>query len=60
MSANIGAIDGAQLFQADDKPLYRRAFGCNIAILGFSLLLAIGRYAHERYQRRKNSEVAKW
>jgi hypothetical protein len=57
MSANIGAIYGAQLFQADDRPLYRRAFACNIGILGAALLLAIGRYAHERYQRRKNSEV---
>lgn len=53
MSANIAAIYGAQLFQADDKPLYRRAFGLNIGILGLGLLLAGGRYAHEQFVRRR-------
>lgn len=58
MSANIAAIYGAQLFQADDKPLYRRAFGLNIGILAFALVLAGLRYAQERYQRwRKREET---
>jgi hypothetical protein len=52
MSANIAAIYGAQLFQADDKPLYRRAFASNIGILGFALVLAIGLYIHQRHRQR--------
>jgi hypothetical protein len=53
MSANIGAIYGAQIFQADDKPLYRRAFAVNIGLLAFALVLAGIRYAHEVYTVRK-------
>ncbi|KAF6821161.1 alternative sulfate transporter [Colletotrichum musicola] len=53
MSANIAAIYGAQLFQADDKPLYRRAFDSNIGILSFALALACIRYGHEVYQKRR-------
>lgn len=54
MSANIGAIYGAQIFQEDDKPLYRRAFAVNIGLLAFALLLAIVRFGHERYQSRRS------
>ncbi|VUC27269.1 unnamed protein product [Clonostachys rosea] len=53
MSANIGAIYGAQIFQEDDKPLYRRAFAVNIGLLAFALLLAIVRFGQERYQARR-------
>ncbi|KAF3797739.1 MFS transporter prlL [Colletotrichum gloeosporioides] len=53
MSANVAAIYGAQLFQADDKPLYRRAFDSNIGILAFALVLACIRYGHEFYQKRR-------
>ncbi|KAH0422345.1 alternative sulfate transporter [Colletotrichum camelliae] len=53
MSANIAAIYGAHLFQADDKPLYRRAFDSNIGILAFALVLACIRYGHEVYQKRR-------
>lgn len=53
MSANIGAIYGAQIFQADDKPLYRRAFGINLGLLGFALVLAAIRYGHERLKLRR-------
>lgn len=41
MSANIGAIYGAQIFQADDKPRYRRAFATNIGLLAAALCLAM-------------------
>ncbi|KAL2201700.1 MFS general substrate transporter [Sarocladium strictum] len=52
MSAKIAAIYGAQLFQEDDKPKYRRAFGLNSGLLGAALLLAGVRYAYGRYQHR--------
>ncbi|CCF40113.1 alternative sulfate transporter [Colletotrichum higginsianum] len=53
MSANIAAIYGAQLFQEDDKPRYRRAFDSNIRILAFALVLAAVRYGHELFQARR-------
>jgi hypothetical protein len=57
MSANIAAIYGAQLFQADDKPLHRRAFALNIGLLAIALILATARYSRERYQKwRKRTE----
>ncbi|PKS05148.1 hypothetical protein jhhlp_008515 [Lomentospora prolificans] len=58
MSANIAAIYGAQIFQADDKPLYRRAFSLNIGLLALAMLLAAARYGHEQWQRyRKRTET---
>lgn len=53
MAANIGAIYGAQIFQADDKPRYRRAFAVNIGLLGFALILACGRLLFEKHKRRQ-------
>lgn len=53
MAANIGAIYGAQIFQADDKPKYRRAFAVNIGLLCFALVLACSRYGYERLRRRQ-------
>ncbi|XEV07455.1 hypothetical protein FSHL1_012742 [Fusarium sambucinum] len=57
MSANIGAIYGAQLFQSDDKPLYRRGFSVNIRLLAFGLVLATLRQIDEvlRTRRRKRN-----
>lgn len=57
MSANIGAIYGAQIFQADDKPLYRRAFGINLGLLGFALILAGLRYGHEHLKARRPQKL---
>lgn len=51
MSANIGAIYGAQLFQADDKPQYRRGFSINIGLLVFALLVAAFRHGDEIRRR---------
>ena len=60
MSANIGAIYGAQIFQGDDAPRYRRAFATNIGLIVAALSLAIGRYCWEkRHVRKKISVVAK-
>ena len=53
MSANIAAIYGAQLFQEDDRPRYRRAFGLNSGLLGLALVLAAGRYLYEKLQKKK-------
>lgn len=59
MSANIGAIYGAQIFQSDDAPKYRRAFATNIGLVAAALSLAIGRYCWERCcVSRKISAVA--
>lgn len=60
MSANIGAIYGAQLFQSDDKPLYRRGFSVNIGLLAFGLMLTTLRQVDEilRIRRRKTSSTA--
>jgi hypothetical protein len=56
MSANIGAIYGAQIFQSDDAPKYRRAFATNIGLLAAALSLAVGRYCWER--RRINRQTS--
>ncbi|UPX12155.1 uncharacterized protein EKO05_0002722 [Ascochyta rabiei] len=58
MSANIAAIYRAQLFQEDDKPRYRRAFGLNSGLLAIALLLAAFRYTHELYKRRKGGKIS--
>lgn len=55
MSANIGGIYGAQLFQADDKPLYRRGYSINIGILAFALLLALIRQGDVTLSRRRKA-----
>lgn len=57
MSANIGAIYGAQIFQADDKPRYRRAFATNIGLLAAALCLAIGRYLWETRRLRRSASA---
>lgn len=59
MSANIGAIYGAQIFQEDDKPLYQRAFTINLCLLAAALALAIFRYVDDvRLRPRRSQSVA--
>ncbi|KAH7089859.1 major facilitator superfamily domain-containing protein [Paraphoma chrysanthemicola] len=53
MSANVAAIYGAQLFQADDKPRYRRAFGLNSGLLAMALVLAALRYGYDQVKRKR-------
>lgn len=55
MGANIAGIYGAQIFRADDKPLYRRGFSIGIGVLTFGLLLAAVRYIDDRIRRRRNA-----
>lgn len=59
MSANIGGIYGAQLFQSDDKPLYRRGFSINIGLLATALFLAgIRQLDQVIHRRRKTGSIA--
>jgi len=44
MGANIAGIYGAQIFRADDRPRYRRAFGVCIGVLAAGLVLAVVRH----------------
>ncbi|KAH6886321.1 major facilitator superfamily domain-containing protein [Thelonectria olida] len=55
MGANIAGIYGAQIFRADDKPLYRRGFSIGIGVLTFGLVLATIRYIDDRFRRRRNA-----
>ncbi|KAF2825228.1 MFS transporter-like protein [Ophiobolus disseminans] len=55
MGANIAGIYGAQIFRQDDRPRYRRAFSIACAILAFGLIVAIGRYVHEKVTRRRKA-----
>jgi hypothetical protein len=56
MNANIAGIYGAQIFRADDKPLYRRGFSVAIAVLSVGLSLAIGRWLDGFLGRRRRLE----
>ncbi|KAI0177976.1 major facilitator superfamily domain-containing protein [Pestalotiopsis sp. NC0098] len=53
MSANIGAIYGAQIFQSEDAPLYRRAFTINLSLLAGALVLAMFKYGDDIRSQRK-------
>ncbi|KAJ0125206.1 lternative sulfate transporter [Diaporthe amygdali] len=53
MGANIAGIYGAQIFRADDKPLYRRGFGIDIAVLTVGVTLAVVRYSDGWIQKRR-------
>lgn len=53
MGANIAGIYGAQIFRADDKPMYRRGFSINIAVLTVGAFLAVVRYVDDIWRRRK-------
>ncbi|SCV72310.1 BQ2448_3847 [Microbotryum intermedium] len=54
MGANLAGIYGAQFFQADDRPRYRRAFSVACAVLAVGVCLAIARYIDDLFRRRKN------
>jgi hypothetical protein len=53
MGANIAGIYGAQIFRADDRPLYQRGFSIAIAVLAFGLSLAIARWIDDLFIRRR-------
>jgi hypothetical protein len=53
MGANIAGIYGAQIFRADDRPLYQRGFSIAIAVLAFGLALAIARWVDDLLKRRQ-------
>ncbi|KAK3335119.1 major facilitator superfamily domain-containing protein [Cercophora scortea] len=57
MGANSAGIYGAQIFRADDKPLYTRGFTINIAILSLGLVLAVAK-AGDDYRRKKKAAQA--
>lgn len=59
MGANVAGIYGAQIFRADDKPLYRRGFGIGIAVLSVGLFLAIVRYLDTWYRKRRAARTAR-
>lgn len=56
MGANIAGIYGAQIFRADDKPLYRRGFGIDIAVLAVGVTLAVVRYSDGWIQKLRASK----
>jgi len=53
MGANIAGIYGAQIFRSDDRPLYRRGFAINLAVLSTAITLVIVRYIDDIIRRRK-------
>lgn len=53
MGANIAGIYGAQIFRQDDRPLYRRGFSINIAVLSVGLTLAVVRFVDDLVRRRR-------
>ncbi|KAF2027105.1 putative MFS transporter [Setomelanomma holmii] len=55
MGINIAGIYGAQIFRADDRPRYRRAFSIACAILAFGLVIAIVRYIDDRTRKRRKA-----
>lgn len=58
MGANIAGIYGAQIFRADDKPLYRRGFSIGIAVLSVGLFLSVVRYLDTWYRKRRAARRA--
>lgn len=56
MSANCSGIVGSQLFQQEDKPLYRVGWTVAVALVPFSLLLSL--WANVQY-RLFNRRLAK-
>jgi len=56
MGANIAGIYGAQIFRADDRPRYRRAFAIACAILAFGLAISIVRYVDDKIRKRKKRQ----
>jgi hypothetical protein len=57
MGANIAGIYGAQIFRQDDRPLYRRGFSINIAVLTVGLALAVLRFVDDFIRRRRHRKT---
>lgn len=53
MGANIAGIYGAQIFRSEDKPLYKRGFAINLAIISTAIILALVRYIDDLIRRRR-------
>jgi hypothetical protein len=53
MGANIAGIYGAQIFRSEDRPLYKRGFAINLAIVSTAVVLAGIRYVDDIIRRRK-------
>jgi hypothetical protein len=53
MGANIAGIGGGQIYRADDRPRYRRAFGVSIGVLAAGLALAVIRFLDDKLRRKK-------
>jgi hypothetical protein len=53
MGANIAGIYGAQIFRANDKPLYKNGFSIAISVLATGLSLAICRKIDEFFRRKR-------
>jgi predicted MFS family arabinose efflux permease len=53
MGANIAGIYGAQIFRSEDRPLYKRGFAINLAIISTAIILVIIRYIDDIIRRRK-------
>lgn len=58
MGANMAGIYGAQIYRADDAPLYRRGFAINIAVLSLGLSLAFVRFLDGRLRYKHGSFTA--
>jgi hypothetical protein len=53
MGANLSGVAGGQLYRADDRPRYRRAFNVSIGILVAGLALAVVRFLDDKLRRKK-------
>jgi MFS family permease len=53
MGANLAGVLGGQLYRADDRPRYRRAFNVSIAVLAVGLALAVVRFLDDKLRRTK-------
>jgi hypothetical protein len=53
MGANLAGVLGGQLYRADDRPTYRRAFNVSIAVLAVGLALAVVRFLDDKLRRTK-------
>ncbi|KAK3693291.1 major facilitator superfamily domain-containing protein [Podospora appendiculata] len=57
MGANSAGIYGAQIFRADDKPLYTRGFTINMAILSLGVVLAVAK-VWDDWRRKRRAALA--
>lgn len=57
MSANAAGIYGHQLFRSDDKPLYHRGLALNAALVGITLVTALGLACYFRWTSSKKRQA---